>query len=68
MWPGKKRREEIEVQQAEAEAALEKAQEDQALLAAIEPIVTDKVSIIDRINKENNFALRMQLAYGGKSN
>lgn len=55
------------VGQALADAAIVKSLDDAERVSEMTLMVEEKVSLLKRINRENNFALRMEMAYRGEA-
>lgn len=66
MWT-RKGKSNVAMRQAEADAALAISNAEHDMIMAVKPVLEDKVCIIDRINRENNFATKMALAYRGEA-
>jgi hypothetical protein len=53
--------------QAQADAALVKSLDDAERVSEVTQMVDEKVSLLRRVNRENNFSVRMEMAYRGEA-
>lgn len=53
--------------QAQADAAIVKSLDDAERVSEMTQMVDVKVSLLKRINRDNNFSVRMEMAYRGEA-